>query len=235
MIIRRLGFMLIRLRRAVVCLASLSVAFVASAQIDRINNWSLEIYIIMGIMLLLLIILAVTLFVLYRKMKHLNRLRERLSEANYSKILYINQFLKLCSIYMDKLNQLCHIIERKISAGKADELLRMTKSGHFIEDQTPEFYAIIDNAFLHIYPDFVEKVNALLRPECQIVLQSGELLNTDLRILAIRRMGIDDAASAAQMLNYSLNTIYAYRNRRKARAINRDTFEADIMKIEASN
>ena len=168
-------------------------------------------------------------------MKHLNRLRERLSIANDSKILYINQFLKLCSIYMDKLNQLCHIVERKISAGKADELLRMTKSGRFIEEQSSEFYRIIDHAFLHIYPDFVEKVNSLLRPDCQIELQPGELLNTDLRILAIRRMGIEDAASAAKMLNYSLNTIYAYRNRLKARAINRDTFEDDIMKIEASN
>lgn len=47
------------------------------------------------------------------------------------------------------------------------------------------------------------------------------------------RLGIEESARIAQILNYSLNTIYAYRNRLKARAINRDTFEADIMTIDS--
>ncbi len=77
-------------------------------------------------------------------------------------------------------------------------------------------------------------VNALLLPDCQIELKDGEKLNTDLRILAFMRLGIEESARIAQVLNYSLNTIYAYRNRLKARAINRDTFEADIMKIDSA-
>ena len=40
-----------------------------------------------------------------------------------------------------------------------------------------------------------------------------------------------DATRVAQILNYSVNTIYAYRNKLRNRAINRDTFEADIQKI----
>lgn len=47
------------------------------------------------------------------------------------------------------------------------------------------------------------------------------------------RLGIDDAPRVAQILNYSVNTIYAYRNKLRNRAINRDTFEADIMAIDA--
>lgn len=109
----------------------------------------------------------------------------------------------------------------------------MTRSGKFVEEQSREFYDVFDNAFLHIYPDFVERVNALLRSDAQIELQAGELLNTDLRILAFMRLGIEESARIAQILNYSLNTIYAYRNRLKARAINRDTFEADIMTIDS--
>lgn len=35
----------------------------------------------------------------------------------------------------------------------------------------------------------------------------------------------------AQMLNYSINTIYAYRNRMKSYAIDRDVFESRIMEI----
>ena len=67
-----------------------------------------------------------------------------------------------------------------------------------------------------------------------VLIEQGERLNTDLRILAIKRMGIDDAASIAQILNYSLNTIYAYRNRLKSRAVDRDNFEENIMKINPS-
>ena len=102
-----------------------------------------------------------------------------------------------------------------------------------MEEQSREFYDIFDDAFLHIYPSFVEAVNSLLQPDKQIVLQEGEKLNTDLRILAFIRLGLEDSNRVAQMLNYSVNTIYAYRNRIRNRAINRDTFEEDIMKISS--
>ena len=58
-------------------------------------------------------------------------------------------------------------------------------------------------------------------------------LNTELRILAFLRLGIDDSEQIAQFLGLSLNTIYTYRNRLKSRAINRNTFDADVMKIGA--
>ena len=90
-----------------------------------------------------------------------------------------------------------------------------------------------DKAFLHIYPDFVEQVNALLKPDERIELRDGELLNTDLRILAFMRLGVDESTRIAQVLNYSVNTIYSYRNRLKNRAVNRENFENDIMKIGA--
>lgn len=90
---------------------------------------------------------------------------------------------------------------------------------------------MFDNAFIHIYPGFVDSVNALLQHDKQIVVAPGEILNTDLRILAFMRLGIDDSARIAQILNYSINTIYTYRNKLKNRAINRDTFENDVMHI----
>lgn len=58
-------------------------------------------------------------------------------------------------------------------------------------------------------------------------------MNTDLRILAFTRLGIDESTRIAQVLNYSVYTIYTYRNKLKNRAINRDTFAEDIMKIGA--
>jgi hypothetical protein len=132
---------------------------------------------------------------------------------------------------MDKVKQLCNLANRKIAAGQIEDLYKITKSGKFIEEQNVEFYKVFDDAFLHIYPNFVENVNKLLRPEEQIVMADGEMLNSDLRILAFMRLGIDDTNRIAQILNFSVNTIYAYRNRLRNRAIDRNTFEADIMKI----
>lgn len=206
---------------------------IGNAYNQRASEWRKWLYIIMAAMGLMVAGLGVSLYLRYRQMKRLDNARRRLRIANQSKDVYISRFLQLCSIYMDKLNQFCKIAERKISAGKTDELYRMTKSGKFIEEQSADFYNVFDDAFLHLYPDFVSQVNELLRPECRITLMDGERLNTDLRILAITRMGIDDAASIAQILNYSLNTIYAYRNRLKSRAIDRDNFENDVMKIRS--
>lgn len=186
-------------------------------------------------MSVLVLVLIIVLFVLRHEMSKMKALQENLRAANTAKEVYISQFLQLCSIYMDKLNQFCKIATRKLAAGQADELYRMTKSGKFVEEQSREFYEVFDNAFLHNYPNFVGQVNALLREDSQITLAPGEELNTDLRILAFMRLGIEESARIAQILNYSLNTIYSYRNRLKARAINRDTFEDDIMKIDSVN
>lgn len=186
---------------------------------------------ILAVMVLLVAGLVVLLLVLRREMRDLNRMKEQLGEANHVKEIYISQFLNLCSIYMDKLNQFCKIAHRKISTGKVDDLYKLTKSGKFVEEQSREFYEVFDEAFLHIYPTFPADVNALLRPDGRIELKEGEKLNTDLRILAFMRLGIEESTRIAQVLNYSVYTIYTYRNKLKNRAIRRDTFEADVMKI----
>lgn len=207
------------------------LALIEAAHNAQISASQRRIYIAMTIMAVVLVALAVTMLLLRREMKRLKRARLRLEQANETKEVYISQFLKLCSIYMDKLNQFCKVVNRKISAGKVDELYRMTKSAKFIEEQSVEFFNVFDNAFLHLYPDFVERVNALLRDGEKITVAEGEKLNSDLRILAFMRLGIEESGRIAELLNYSVNTIYAYRNKLKNRAINRETFEQDVMSI----
>ena len=185
-------------------------------------------------MVLVILLLAAAVLRLLKDQRRERMLRRRLHEANDVKEAYISRFLTLCSIYMDKLNQFCKIATRKLTTGNSEELLRMVKSGKFIEDQSEEFYDVFDDAFLHICPTFLDDVNALLRPDSRIELQPGQRMNTDLRILAFIRMGIDDAARIAQVLNYSLNTMYNYRNRLKGRAICRESFEDDVRAIGRS-
>lgn len=197
----------------------------------QIARWRSMTIVIICFLFVCLIALVVTILYLRRQLARVALMKQRLETANRTKDVYISQFLTLSSIFMDKLKEFCKLVNRKISAGQTDELFKITKSPKFIEEQSKEFYSVFDDAFLHIYPDFVEKVNALLHPNERITLHEGELLNSDLRILAFMRLGIDDSNRIAKTLNYSVNTIYAYRNKLRNRAINRDTFEADIMKI----
>lgn len=93
------------------------------------------------------------------------------------------------------------------------------------------FYDNFDDVFVKIYPTFVDEVNALLQPDRRISLPEGAVLNTELRIMAFMRLGVDDSARIARFLGLSLNTIYTYRNKLKGKALNRETFDRDVMRI----
>lgn len=234
------NYLSIALANAVKCHAMMrmlqsseAMPIIESAHRVELDAWQTRMYAFMCGLIVLLLLLVLLLLFLRREMNRMKVLQQHLQDVNHTKEVYISQFMNLCPIYMDKLQQFSKLVSRKISSGKVDDLYKITKSGKFVEEQSKEFYDVFDNAFLHIYPSFVESVNKLLRPEEQIKLQEGELLNTDLRLLAFMRLGIEESTRIAQILNYSVNTVYAYRNKIKNRAINRDTFDADIMKISS--
>jgi hypothetical protein len=182
----------------------------------------------------LLVLFVVAVFYLRKTLRRQTEAREQLRESNQLKEQYISQFLTLCAVYMDRLTQFSKMVKRKLTAGKVDDVTRMLKSGKYIDEQSDEFFAVFDDAFLHIYPTFVADVNKLCREDAQIELKEGELMNADLRLLAFMRLGIEDSSCIAQILNFSVNTVYAYRNKIKQRAIDRTTFEHDIMQIGAA-
>ncbi|GET28006.1 transcriptional regulator [Prolixibacter sp. SD074] len=162
----------------------------------------------------------------------LNELNNRLSESNHVKEQYIGNFFSICSDYIDKLDGFRRNVNKQIADREVAELFEKTRSKRLIEDEIREFYDNFDHTFLQIYPDFVENFNALLNEDEKIVLKKGELLNTELRIFALIRLGINDSANIAKLLRYSVNTIYNYRVKVKNRAaVPRDVFEDYVMKI----
>lgn len=56
-------------------------------------------------------------------------------------------------------------------------------------------------------------------------------MNIDLRIFALIRLGIKDSSKIAVLLNYSPQTIYNHRSTIKGYAINKDTFESDVIHL----
>lgn len=141
---------------------------------------------------------------------------------------YVGNFIGLCSNYASRLEQLTKLITRKISSGQSEDLLRMVSSGKFNEADTEEFYKLIDKALLDIFPDFVESINTLLLPEKKILLNEDDPLTPELRIYAFVRLGVTQSSQIAQILGYSINTVYAYRNRMRNRAIDREAFDSEV-------
>ncbi len=118
-------------------------------------------------------------------------------------------------------------MERKI-----DELFSILKSNEMIDKEVKELYNLFDNIFLHLYPNFVDEFNSLLIEEERFNLKPEELLNPELRIYALIRLGITDSSRIANFLRYSANTIYNYRTRVRNKAtVPRGQFESLVMEI----
>ncbi|HJD77077.1 MAG TPA: DUF6377 domain-containing protein [Bacteroides reticulotermitis] len=154
-----------------------------------------------------------------------------LSESDQIKEEYIARFIKLCSTYINRLDTYRRMVNKKISAGQIADLLRITRSQDALDEELEELYANFDTAFLHLFPDFVRKFNSLLQDDEHISLKKDELLNTELRIFALIRLGIEDSSQIAEFLRYSVNTIYNYRAKVKNKAYSRDNFEEKVKKI----
>ena len=155
-----------------------------------------------------------------------------LNDSNRVKDEYIGKFLSVCSDYIDKLDNYRIKVNRKLKAGQQADVLRMTSSEQLREDELAELFNHFDDIFLRLFPTFIDDFNALLRPGEEIVPTEKNHLNTDLRIFALIRLGIEESSKIAEFLRYSPNSIYAYRARIKNKAVgNRDEFEKLVKEI----
>lgn len=144
-------------------------------------------------------------------------MNDQLRESNYIAEEYIAYAFSICSTYISKLDEFRKTINRKMKTGQSEEVKQITEAS-IVKKELKEFYHSFDSVFLRIYPDFVCDFNNLLRPEEQIVMKEGELLNTDLRIYALVRLGINDSVKIAEFLHYSPQTVYNNRLKMRSRA-----------------
>ena len=161
----------------------------------------------------------------------LAELNRELSKADSVKERYIVDFLRKFSanvtLYQTEDNRARNLLKQ----GKADQLLRELSLSSRSEKGLKEFYRIFDSTFLAICPDFVERFNELLREDARFSPKPGSL-NTELRIFALIRLGVDDSREIADLLHYSQSTIYNYKVAVKNAALgDRDRFEAQVKQI----
>ncbi len=202
---------------------------------------------------LMSILLLVAFIILYMQMKRLKKTRkdlknlndelqglnaqllkvnQDLQESNHIKEEYMAQFFELCSAYIDKLDNTRKGILKKISNNQLDELSKELKSQDFIKTELDDLYHNFDVIFLNLYPTFIQEFNNLLKPEERLSLKHDELLNSELRIFALIRLGISDSTKIARFLRYSLRTVYNYRVKVRNKVLGtKEDFDEQIKEI----
>jgi hypothetical protein len=183
---------------------------------------------------------------LYRWNKKLSMMRQNLSAANEQlrlvnkelaqagkiKEAYIAHYLDRCVAYLDKLEAYRRSLGKLAMASRIDDLFKAIKSDQFIRDERKDFYHNFDKSFLELFPNFINSFNNLLIEEGRLSPKPNELLNTELRIFALIRLGVTDSNAIAHFLGYSLATVYNYRSKIRNRAKgDKDTFEQEVMNL----
>lgn len=192
----------------------------------------------------ILVVFAVIIYKQLRKIKIADKiilqanhdLREtinKLDEANKIKEEYIGYYFNLISEYIEKLEKFKRSVDNKLNTRKYDDIKILVDNIN-LKKEREELFTNFDKAFLKIFPNFVPSFNTMFAPENQVNLMPNQLLNTDLRIFSLIRLGVNDTEKIAHILGYSVNTIYNYKARLKSRSlIPNDDFEDVIMTIKA--
>jgi DNA-binding CsgD family transcriptional regulator len=196
---------------------------------------------------IIILILVITLFV--KNVQHSRRQKEikdmlleansrlkvansDLKLANRIKDSYVFSYMELAITYLQKLEDSRREVRSIAKNEGLEAVIKVLRSPSYIYEEYKHYYKVFDEAFLGIFPDFREKVNALLREDARFPVSDAPVLCTELRVLAAIRLGITESGKIATFLNCAPTTIYTYRTRLKRAAIcPKDEFEAVIASI----
>ncbi len=168
-----------------------------------------------------------------RRNRELVAVNERMQESDKVKQEYITLFLGMVSDNISATRQYKNRVLKYIRQGKTKALTDEIESQEPMDSDIAQFYKMFDQTFLNLYPDFIEKFNALLVPQAAIVPKGDDILTPELRIFALIKLGITESSRIASLLHYSANTIYNYRAKIKNRARgSREDFEEAVRNID---
>lgn len=155
----------------------------------------------------------------------------KLREANEIKDQYIIQSLYGNTVFVNEVNDAVNEAVRDITLKRPDEA-RSTLYHIGIKKERARIATSFDTAFLKLFPNWLDEFNSLFPKESEIRLAEDGTMPMDVRIFALMRLGIDNAAEVAEYLNLSVDTVYVYKARLKAKAlVGKDEFDSRIMAI----
>jgi len=187
--------------------------------------------------LVLLSLLAVALvfavLVINSSRVKITRLKDNLEQSDKISKSYVGVLFQLYSSYIKRLDVFRTKVHSTLKRGQLEQALELTSpSGDIASEERRELFQNFDSAFVDIFPDFIETVNACFKPDEQIEPKKTEVLNNELRILALIKLGINDSSEIADLLHCSVKTVYNLRSILKARlAIPEEQFNKVISEL----
>lgn len=164
--------------------------------------------------------------------RKLSSINAQMQEADKVKQEYIALFLSMVSENISTTRKYRNHVLQYIRRGNSAELVSEIEKLPPIDADIAEFYEMFDSTFINLYPDFVEKFNALLVDGAGVYPKNGDILNPELRIFALIKLGIADSGKIASLLHYSANTIYNYKAKVKNLArCDKSCFEDEVRKL----
>ncbi len=215
---------------------SLTYPVVEEAYRQQVHRRQMTLLALLVNVLIIVALLIIAIYYVTRQRRKLALLNARLEDSNDNlkasnqiKTFYVGRYMEMTSLLIDRVDAWRKQLKGLAHDKKYDKLNSILSSHQFTQEQLNAFYADFDKAFIELFPHFVRDVQALLVPEAEIHIKEGEYLNTDLRVLALIRLGITDSKQISNFLRYSLSTIYNSRTRmRNLYRGNRDEFEQKV-------
>lgn len=205
---------------------------------ERAQRQAITAYILLAFVLVLLLLgIAGLGFVMKRNRaihaaRHtIDEMNQNLTIANELKEHLLGSLVAGHSQYLSAVEKYQNSIKENVASRRLNELMTIPKNVD-ARLQRQVFNRRLDEMLLRIFPSFVQDFNALLLPQYRVELKPDELLTPALRIFALIRLGIVHNEVIAEILDYSVNTVYTY----KTRTINQsplspDSFLSALMRI----
>ena len=206
---------------------------ISNGYFEEIRNKNNILLIFISFTSFLTIALLFMLYVLRKYNRKILRMNKKLHKFGKISTNYVGVTFKLYSAYIKRLDAFRMKLHTSLRKGNIDNALEMTKiSGESSSEERRMLFQNFDSAFIDIYPNFIQTVNSCLKEDAQIKPKSTEILNNELRIIALNKLGIEDYKEIAELLHCSIKTVYNLRSTFKARlAITEKSFNRTMSKL----
>ena len=156
-----------------------------------------------------------------------------LKDANLIKDNYVLRYMKLSTYYIRQVDETRKELRRSAKSGGLEAVMALLRTPRYADEEYKRFYKIFDDTFIGLFPHFVDKVNEIMPEDSKLCIKPDGSLSTEIRILAIIRLGITKSPEIAEVLNCAVNTVYKYRETLRNKALcPKADFENIIMKID---
>ena len=208
-------------RRSAGATLLINQAFLKESALKR--HRQIELIIVLGLLLGLTIVILLLRQIYAQKEKAANerirRINIHLKDGNNIRDNILSGYMEKTTYYIRKVDEMKSEMRRTYRRNGQEALLSMLRSPAYSDTEFKVFFREFDLSILRMFPNFIDEVNKLTVDGHKYSFGKNGSFSTELRILAIIRMGITDSEKIAQALNISIGTTYSYRYRMRHNAI----------------